>query len=120
MRAHAWISHKLNDQQNHVQIQSTEITVLSVLETDSLGKQHACLVGTIFPGLQPDLLEDGDQDARASDVIDDNPGDQGTFGDLHDTHNRLRHGGRPHHKLFSLLSCIFLCTFILNDFDSTL
>ena len=44
MRAHAWISHKLNAQQNHVQIQSTEITMLSVLETDSLGKQ-CCMLG---------------------------------------------------------------------------
>ena len=29
-----------------------------------------------------DLLDDGDQDARASDVVDDIPGDQGNFGAL--------------------------------------
>ena len=38
------------------------------------------LVGASLP-LPVDLLEDGDQDARASDVVDDIPGDQGNFGD---------------------------------------
>ena len=48
MRAHAWISHKLKDQQNHVRIQSTEITVLSVLETSRIPmvNSDACLVDT--------------------------------------------------------------------------
>ena len=69
------------------------------------------LVGASLP---LDLLEDGDQDARASDVLGDIPGGQGNFGDccetVSDTYNGLRHGGRPHHKPFSLLSCISLCT----------
>ena len=71
------------------------------------------LVGASLP---LDLLEDGDQDARASDVLGDIPGGQGNFGDwcetVSDTYNGLRHGGRPHHKPFSLLSCISLCTFV--------
>ena len=36
------------------------------------------LVGASLP---LDLLEDGDQDARASDVLGDIPGGQGNFGD---------------------------------------
>ena len=36
------------------------------------------LVGASLP---LDLLEDGDQDARATDVVGDIPGDQGNFGD---------------------------------------
>ena len=75
------------------------------------------LVGASLP---LDLLEDGDQDARASDVLGDIPGGQGNFGDwcetVSDTYNGLRHGGRPHHKPFSLLSCIFLCTFVGSHF----
>ena len=58
MRAHAWISHKLNAQQNHVRIQSTEITMLSVLETSRIPmvNSDACLVDTsdseIYAGLE--------------------------------------------------------------------
>ena len=38
-------------------------------------------LGRGLPAMPLDLLEDGDQDARASDVVDDIPGDQGNFGD---------------------------------------
>ena len=56
--------------------------MLSVLETDSLGKQ-CCMLGrhNIPAVATTSSLEDDDQDARASNVIDDNPRGQGNFGD---------------------------------------
>ena len=58
MRAHAWISHKLNAEHNHVRIQSTEITMLSVLETSRIPmvNSDACLVDTSDSEIHAGLL----------------------------------------------------------------